>query len=179
MGGYCPNTGIAWFYRFSQHQLALPIHVLGSLADLVQISLNSGEIQGERYLAHLDNHSALGSLLSTRGVKYPKLNVLALLRTHALDLNGILAQDEFVGSEKSDLAGPLSRGLFCEFLERAKGKGFSKIRWVDVRRLVIPINLGSDRPSDYTCLGNEIHFLSCFGLKSSSAFWIETSEARD
>ena len=87
MVGYCPNTGIVWFYRSSQHQLALPIYVLECLADLGRIYLNSGELQGERYLAHLDNQSALGSLRSTRRVKDPNLNFLAILRNRALDLN--------------------------------------------------------------------------------------------
>lgn len=87
MGGYCLNTYIVWFYRFRQHQLAPPIHVIEGLADLVQISLNSGELQGERYLVHLDNQSALDSLRSTRGVKDPKLNVLTLIRNHTVDPN--------------------------------------------------------------------------------------------
>ena len=129
MGGYCPSTGTVEFYRFSQHQLALPIHVLEGQADLVHMPLNSGELQGERYLANLDNPSALGSLRSTRGVKESKLNVLVQLRNPTLDLNSILAQEEFVGSEKNDLANPLSRGLFGEFLERAKEKSVSKNRW--------------------------------------------------
>ena len=118
MGGYCPNTGIVWFYRFSQHQPALPIHVLEGLEGLAQISLNSGELQGERYLAHLDIQCALGSLRSTRGVEDTMLYVLALLRNHTLDLNVILAQEEFVGSEMSNLADHLPRGLFGDFLKK-------------------------------------------------------------
>ena len=118
MGGYCPNYGIVWFYRFSQHQLALPMHVLEGLECLAQISLNSGEFQDERHLAYLDKQSDLGSLRSTRGVKDPMLNVLALLWNHALDPNGILAQEEFFESEMSDLADHLPRGLFGDFLKK-------------------------------------------------------------
>ena len=68
-------------------------------------------------------------------------NVIYPLRNQILDPNGILAQVKLVKSEKNDLAGPLSRGLFRQFLEKAKEKEFSQFRWADVRRLVISINL--------------------------------------
>ena len=92
-------------------------------------------------MAHLANQSVRDSLRITRGIKDHKRNVLALLRNHALDLNGILAQEEFLESEKSELADLLSWGLFGKFLERAKEKCLSKLRWVDVRRLGISSNL--------------------------------------
>ena len=62
-----------------------------------------------------------------------------------------MAQEESDESEKCDLADHLSRGLFGEFLERAKENGFSEFRWADIRRLVIQINL--------VALVNEMKFI--------------------
>ena len=96
-------------------------------------------------MAHLNNQSDLVSSQSTRGVKDPKFNVLALLRNHALDLNGIMAQGKFVGFENSDLEQRFGRTFVSGSIRRVPGKGERK-RLFKISLGGCPASWDSDQP---------------------------------
>ena len=67
------------------------------------------------------------------------MNEIAILRKHALDQNEILMRSEYIESEEN-VADPISRGNFSEFVVRANAMGFSEFQWLDIRRERIPVD---------------------------------------
>ena len=128
MGGYCLATGVAWFYRFSEEEWEIWIHVTESLAALTQLLINAACLQGSRYVELIDNHCVVHVNTSAR-TRDKRLKFAGRMRRQIKKKYGISVRSLLLPSAVNVIGDTLSRGAFDEFWAEVRRRNFPVAGW--------------------------------------------------
>ena len=133
MGGFCADTCIWWFYRFSEEEiLELPIHVTEMWASNVNLAVNGIEMRSTSFGDATDS-DASHHVIRAHGAQDPRLHDLILMRHASCLQYDIDPHNKWISTDDNVLADPISHGDFGTFKSRATALGYDHLRCVDIR----------------------------------------------
>ena len=124
MGGYCLQSGFAWYYRFDEIEWEMWIHVTEALAALVNLIINREDLRGHRFVEMIDNHCVVHVNTSSR-TRDKRLKLMGRMRHRVLEKYGISIRSLLLPSKINVIGDTISRGDFDGFRREIKRRGFS------------------------------------------------------